>query len=96
MSWKQTERAIAKRLDGQRTGCTGRATADVVTDWLAVEVKTRKTLPQWLCAALDQAGRNADGGRLALVVLHQVGRRHDDDTVCLRLADFEQWFGDVG
>ena len=87
--WKQTERAIAKRLGGERVGPSGRATADVLTDALAIEVKTRKTLPRWLLDAMAQATAVASDGRLPIVVLHQVGQRHDDDLVVLRLADFE-------
>lgn len=95
MGWKQTERAIAKRLNGKRIGVTGKATADVVSDWLSVEVKHRKRLPQWLKDALMQAGTGA-GDRLPLVILHESGQRHADDLVILRLADFQDWFGEVG
>ena len=93
-TWKHTERAIAARLGGKRLGATGRAGADVVNDWLAVEVKHRKRLPAWLRDALDQA-RTGAGERLPVVVLHEAGQRHADDLVVLRLADFEDWFGDV-
>jgi hypothetical protein len=95
MSWKQTERAIAKRLNGKRIGATGKATADVVSDWLSIEVKHRKRLPEWLKTALDQARAGA-GERLPVVVLHEAGQRHADDLVVLRLADFQDWFGEVG
>ena len=93
MGWKDTERAIAKRTGGVRTGCTGRATSDVVTESLAIECKTRATLPAWLGDAIAQAVRNAHGDRLPAVLLHQTGRRHDNDVVCLRLEDFLDWFG---
>ncbi|MBC7224758.1 MAG: hypothetical protein H5T59_10880 [Anaerolineae bacterium] len=43
-----------------------------------------------------QAVRNAAPGTLPLVVLHQVGDRHDDDLVVLRPRDFCDWFGDLG
>jgi hypothetical protein len=93
-TWKQAERAIAKRLSGRRVGCTGQATADVVSDWLSVEVKTRKRLPSWIRAALGQANLDA-GDKLPLVILHEMGQRHDNDLVVLRLKDFEDWFGKV-
>jgi hypothetical protein len=48
--FKATEREIAKRLGGERTGHLGGA--DVVTGWLSVECKHRKTLPKWLKDAL--------------------------------------------
>jgi len=92
--WKQTERAIAKRLNGQRIGASGRTGADVVNDWLAVEVKHRKRLPEWLKAALEQARNGADE-RLPIVVLHEAGQRHANDLVLLRLADFQDWFGEI-
>ena len=87
--WKQTERAIAKRLGGERVGPSGKSTADVLTPTLAVEVKTRKALPRWLLDAMAQATAAAGDGRLPILVLHQVGQRHDGDLVVLRLADFE-------
>jgi len=93
--WKQVERAVARRLGGQRLGCTGLATPDVQSDWLTVEVKTRKRLPRWLVEALAQACIAAEDGHLPLVVLHEVGQRHDDDLVLLRLADFVDWFGEL-
>ena len=91
-TWKAVERAIAKRLSGQRVGCTGLATPDVTTDKLSVEIKTRQALPGWLRGAMAQSKRNSNG-KLAIVVLHQVGHRHDDDIVAMRLSDFEQWIG---
>ena len=96
MSWKDTERELARRLNGHRVGNTGSATPDVVTDWLAVEVKTRKALPDWLWQGMAQAVRNNDGdGRLPVLLLHQTGARHDDDFVVMRLYDFREWFGDA-
>ena len=93
-TWKQTERAIARRLNGKRQGATGRTGADVTTSWLAVEVKHRRRLPQWLKDALAQA-RTGAGERLPIAILHESGRRHADDLVVLRLADFQDWFGEV-
>ena len=86
-TWKAAERAIAAMLGGERVGCTGEATADVLTEGLAVEVKTRKLLPAWLKDAMRQAVDNADD-KTPVVVLHEVGQRHDGDLVLLRLADF--------
>lgn len=94
MTWKTVERAIAKRLNGQRVGVTGKATADVVNGWLSVEVKHRRRLPEWLKAALDQA-RSGAGERLPVAILHESGQRHAEDLVLMRLADFELWFGEV-
>ena len=93
-TWKQTERAVAGRLGGKRQGAVGRTGADVLTGWLSVEVKHRKRLPQWLKNALTQA-RTGAGDRLPLVILHEAGQRHSDDLVLVRLADFQDWFGEV-
>lgn len=92
--WKKSERAVAKRLNGRRQGAVGRTGADVLNDWLAVEVKHRRRLPAWLKDALTQA-RTGAGDRLPIVVLHEAGQRHADDLVLVRLADFEDWFGEV-
>lgn len=88
-TWKAAERAIAKRLGGQRTSALGlgRCIADVETEALSVEVKTRKEVPRWLLEAVEQSKRNA-GDKVALVVLHKVGQRHDNDLVIMTLSDF--------
>ena len=93
-TFKGVERALAKRLNGQRTGHTGGA--DVQTNWLCVEVKSRKALPQWIRDAVSQAKRNAGLEQLPVAILHQQGQRHDGDLVVLALADFESWFGGGG
>jgi len=90
-TWKASERAIAKRLGGERVGNRGRNTEDVAHDWLSVEVKTRKSLPAWLREAMAQAEHNSPAGRLPVVVLHQVVQRHDGDLVVLRLGDFTEY-----
>jgi hypothetical protein len=96
--WKRTERPVAAALGGQRVPVTGRARGDVpdvAHEWLAVEVKHRRTLPAWLWAALQQARSSAHNGQLPIVVLHEHGQRHADDMVLLRLADWCAWFGDA-
>lgn len=90
-TFKGVERRLARRLNGDRTGHTGGA--DVQTDWLSVEVKSRKQLPQWLRGAVAQAKRNAGVSQLAVAILHEVGRNHDGDLVVMTLRDFEEWFG---
>jgi hypothetical protein len=94
-AWKASERILASRLGGRRTGPSGRAGPDVVADWLQVEVKTRRTLPAWLLRALQQARVGCPEYRLPIVILHQVGERHDGDLVVMTLRDFEDWFGAV-
>lgn len=92
---KAHERATAKRLSGRRIGVTGLATPDVVTGRMSIECKERAALPAWLTGALDQAQANAAGGLTPIVVLHELGRRHDNDLVMLRLTDFEELYGDI-
>lgn len=96
-TWKAVERRIAGRLRGQRQSnhALGLQTSDVETAWLSVEIKHRRRLPAWLRAAVDQAARNATEDKLAIVLLHEKGRRHDNDLVVVRLADFEDWFGSL-
>jgi len=57
--WKNQERQIAAALGGVRLPNSGRGQPDVIAGNLAVQVKTRATLPAWLVAALDQATRDA-------------------------------------
>lgn len=97
--WKQTERAVASRLGGRRVPITGRQRGDapdVAHPWLAIEVKCRQSFPAWLHEALAQARAAARPGQVPVAVLHEAGARHAEDIVCLRLADFEEWFGDGG
>ncbi len=89
--WKKAERVIARRLGGERIPVTGRAgRPDVAHPLLAVEVKTRRTLPRWLLEALAQASRAAGPGQVGVVVLHRVGAPHARDLVLLWLGDFER------
>ena len=68
--WKRHERLVARALGGERLPNTGRRAPDVLSPFWAVEVKTRRTLPQWLLAAIAQAEEGARAsGKLPLVVL---------------------------
>jgi hypothetical protein len=93
-TWKDHERRTARALGGVRLTPTGKAQPDVVTDWLTIECKHRAELPAWLLNAVNQARRFADAQRLGIVVLHGKGRR--DSLVVLSLADFREWFGELG
>jgi hypothetical protein len=94
--WKQSERAIAKLLGGERVPITGRQRGDVPDvqhSWLSVEVKCRQQLPTWLKDALCQAKAAAKGDQLPIVVLHEEGQRYEGSLVLLTLKDFWCWFG---
>ena len=88
------ERRIASELNGRRTGNTGKASADVRSTWLAVEVKERSVLPRWLKHAVAQAVGAAGVSWLGIAVLHEHGERYGDALVVMRLSDFRDWFGD--
>lgn len=91
-TWKATERRIAKRLSGQRVPVADkRSGADVISDTLSVEVKHRKQLPAWLHKAMAQAVNAATGEQTPIVVLHELGKRGDNDYVIIRMRDFAQF-----
>lgn len=87
-TWQRHERHVAAAVGGARTGNTGAPGADVVTNAYSIECKSWRRLPAKVVAALQQAERSATGGRVAVAVLHEVGRRHGDDLVVLRWRDF--------
>jgi hypothetical protein len=94
-TWKTHERECAKRLGGKRVGPSGTSTADVVNEYLSVECKMRTSLPAWLKAAMQQSVDASATSQLPIVILHELGQRHDGDLVMLRLKDFEDHMGSV-
>jgi hypothetical protein len=69
-AWKRHERQVARALGGERLPNIGRRAPDVLSPSWAVEVKTRRSLPRWLLAAIAQAEEGARAsGRLPLLVL---------------------------
>lgn len=103
-SWKREESAIATRLGGQRVPVNGRqrgSAPDILHSWLSPEVKSRKAGLLVLKEGMDQAVKSAawskrkDGiDRLPIVVYHVSGTHLDNAYVVMKLADFEDWFGD--
>lgn len=91
-TWKAHERRTAKLLGGQRVGNRGTNTEDVEHDWLSIECKHKKALPDWLKEAVAQAKRNSSDGKLPIAVLHELGKRSDGDLVVIRMSDFREWF----
>ena len=97
--WKRHERRTAEAFDGARLPRTGRTGRDVSTEggaysWLCIECKDRARLPDYLHKGMAQAVADAGPDELPVVVLHQRGMRAESDYVCLRRADFVEWFGD--
>jgi len=91
--FKSHEREIARRVQGQRVGQYGGA--DVVTDDLAIECKSRKKLPSWLTMAMDQAERNANPMQRAVVHLHEKNNQYDNDLVLMRFSTFQTLYADL-
>ena len=70
--WKRQERQIANVLGGVRLPNNGHGQCDVRAPGMAVQVKTRGTLPAWLWAAVKQAGDDAAPTEAPVVVLAEV------------------------
>ena len=88
-TWKHCERMIAKLLGGERTGCNGESRRDVEHPHSSIEVKHRKTLPEWLHDAMNQAILEAEH-RVPLVVLHEKQMKYEDSYILLKLKDFKE------
>jgi len=92
-TWKNVERAICRRFGGERSGPTGRMGADCVnTAPFAIQVKHRKSVPQWLTDAYAQSMRDAPNGTLAVLVLHPAGWSIDESMVIVPLSEFVEWY----
>ena len=91
--WKRQEREIAAALGVTRIPNNGAGQPDIRVYGWAVQVKTRKEIPAWLWAAVDQAQRDAEIGERAAVVLSEVtpGKR----ARRLVVLDFDTWAADV-
>lgn len=95
-TWKSYERRIAALLGGRRLGATGDDGPDVLTPTLSVQCKHRKTLPQWIGEAVDNARRGAGNGRLGVALLHANRQRDLDSLVVMRLGDYIDWHDPKG
>ncbi len=91
--WKRQEREIATALGVTRIPNNGAGQPDIRAYGWAVQVKTRKELPAWLWAAVDQAQQDACAGERAAVVLSEVipGKR----ARRLVVLEFDAWAADV-
>ena len=67
--WKGWERVVATLLDGKRLPNNGFGQPDVIAGNLAVQVKTKRTVPKWLTDAVDQSIRDADLNQQPVVVV---------------------------
>jgi len=92
--WKRAERRLCEMLGGKRRGATGRDDPDCVHEWLAVEIKCRKKMPQYIKDWLHQAYTNAEDDKLTVVVWHEAGCIYANAVMMMFLGDFLDWFGD--
>ena len=66
-----------------------------MTERTVYEAKERLHLPDWIKRAVAQAERNrTDKDQMAVAVLHQHGRPHEEDLVVLRFTEFLAWHGE--
>jgi hypothetical protein len=91
--WKNQEREIARALGTERIPNSGYGQPDVRVPGYAIQVKTKKVLPAWLMAFLDQATRDAGPGETPVVVISEVSQGKKARR--LVLMHFEDWVNDV-
>ena len=96
-SWRSYEWRMATRefFGSKREGPTGDDGADFYSKRFSVQCKLRKDVPKWLLGAMENAVRNATGGRTGIALVKKNGRdmRDDDSLVIIRLKDFERLLG---
>ena len=93
--WKAWERKIAKYIGGERVPITGRQRGDapdIKHNWLSVEVKTRKKLPNWLFEARAQAEASARANQMPIQFYAEKGMEVGEVFCVVRLSDFrDRW-----
>ena len=91
-TWKSIERAVCRYLGSERTGPVGKEGPDCDHEHLAIQVKHRENLPNWLLGMVEQTEEQA-GGRFPVLVLHPYGAAVEDSLVILKLDKFKQlWY----
>ena len=90
----EAETGIERYLGVERVAGSGRR--DLDGGWYAVEVKERASLPLWLSDAMAQAERLARGDQVAVLVLHPLGGKHEEDLLIVRLRDGREILGRAG
>jgi len=92
-NWKNVELSLARILGGERVPITGRgrgSAPDIEHESLSIEVKHRKSLPDWIKDAMDQAEKsNSSGKKLPIVILHEKHMKFDNSFVMVRLKDLK-------
>ena len=93
-NWKNVEREVAKLFGGKRTGNNGDSRRDVEHPIFSIEVKHRKTFPDWLHSAYGQADREKEH-RIPIVVLHERHTKFEDSYVVIKAEHFCRHYKDI-
>ena len=94
-TWKAIERQVCRYFDCERTGPVGKEGPDCDHKQLAIQVKHRENLPNWLLEMTEQTETQA-GGRFPILVLHPYGWSVEDCLVILPIAQFKSlWYNRV-
>lgn len=97
-TWKNVERRIADILGGERVPVTGRqrgSAPDISHTIYSIEVKHRKSLPEWLHDAMAQANASRRGMQLPIVILHEENQPYAKSYVVVELGEFKNWYGEI-
>ncbi len=73
--WKKQEREVARLFMGERIPNNGFGQPDVITDELAIQVKTRLAMPDWFTKAVDQSVADCGERQHAVVFCHVNGNK---------------------
>lgn len=81
---KRNEKALAKKLGCDRVGIFGKE--DLKHSKYSFECKSRKTFvaDSWM----GQAIKNCPEGKIPILIVHKLGKHHDNDLIIMRLSDF--------
>ena len=93
-NWKNVEREVARFFGGTRTGSNGESRRDVELPVFSIEVKHRKSFPDWLHSAYEQADREKEH-RIPIVVLHERYTKFEDAYVVIKAEHFCKHYKDI-
>lgn len=88
---KRFEKVVAKSIGGTRVGIFGKEDVTTSDGLWSIECKSRKAFIGEKFMA--QCVRNCPDGKTPVVIVHVTGRRHEDDLVMMRFADWQDWHG---
>lgn len=92
--WKRAEREIAKRLGGTRIPLLGRKGSDLDVPFLFVEVKSRKSIGEYLWeeffSQILEGKEIAGDERVPAIAIHRPGMKYDDALICIRAGDWQE------